>query len=127
MNRTLLAVPSEAPGGLEAVPAGHFGHCDVYTLIDLEDGIVRSVTTLPNPPHAEGGCLEPVQRLAERGVQVLPAGGMGMRPLNAFREAGIDVFRAAGFASVDEAVRAFLAGGLTAFSPDFVCRGGCRH
>ncbi len=127
MSRMLLAVPSEAPGGLEAVPAGHFGHCDVYTLIEIENEAVRSVTTLPNPPHAEGGCLEPVRRLAERGVNVLLAGGMGMRPLNAFRESGIDVFRAAGFASVDKAVQAFLAGGLNAFSADFVCKGGCRH
>ena len=33
-----IAVPSEGQGGLDGLRAGHFGHCDVFTLVDIEDG-----------------------------------------------------------------------------------------
>ena len=43
----LVAVPSDAPGGLEAAPSAHFGHCDVYTLARVENGAVSDVRVLP--------------------------------------------------------------------------------
>ncbi|MBQ1845365.1 MAG: dinitrogenase iron-molybdenum cofactor biosynthesis protein, partial [Desulfovibrio sp.] len=74
---TLLAIPSCLPGGLDAAMGMHFGHCDIYTLVEIEDGKVKSVATHDNPPHAQGGCLAPVQMLAGLGVKTLLAGGMG--------------------------------------------------
>lgn len=127
MEKTLLAVPSEAPGGLDAQMASHFGHCALYTLVETEDGAIRGVTVLPNVAHEHGGCLAPVQLLAEKGVHAMIAGGMGMRPLAGFRERGINVYRAAGGKTVREAVEMFLEGGLTPFSEDFTCRGNCHH
>ena len=32
-----IAIPSVLPGGLEAQVGAHFGHCDCYTLVDVED------------------------------------------------------------------------------------------
>ena len=34
-----IAIPSVLPGGLEAQVGAHFGHCDCYTLVDVEDGL----------------------------------------------------------------------------------------
>lgn len=34
---TLVAVPSGHPGGLESLMGAHFGHCDLYTLIAVEN------------------------------------------------------------------------------------------
>ncbi|HCF05222.1 MAG: Dinitrogenase iron-molybdenum cofactor biosynthesis protein [Desulfomicrobiaceae bacterium] len=122
--RVRVAVPSEQPGGMEAGVSAHFGHCELYTLVDVEDGAVVAVEALPNIPHEEGGCLAPVQYLASHGVCALIAGGMGMRPLLGFQQAGIQVFYGAGAPSVGAAVQAFLAGRLPQFSPHNTCGGG---
>jgi predicted Fe-Mo cluster-binding NifX family protein len=123
MSSFLLAVPSALPGGLDAAMGMHFGHCEVYTLVEVVDGAVSAVKTLANEPHAAGGCLAPVQKLATQGVSVMLAGGMGMRPLQAFHEAGIKVFFAGAAATVDAAVQAFLAGKLPEFTQDQTCKG----
>ena len=124
METTLIAVPSVMPGGLEAAVGEHFGHCELYTLVEIGDSAVVSVTTLPNVPHEHGGCMAPVQFLAGNGVKALIAGGMGMRPLMGFKQLGIDVYHGGESESVAHAVQAFIAGKLQRFSTDFTC-GGC--
>lgn len=124
METTLVAVPSVMPGGLEAQVGEHFGHCEIYTLVEVGGSEVVSVTTLPNIPHEHGGCMAPVQYLAGQGVQALIAGGMGMRPLMGFKQLGIDVYHGGNAASVAQAVQALIAGELQRFSTEFTC-GGC--
>jgi len=109
---------------MEAGVSAHFGHCELYTLVDVEDGAVAAVEIIPNIPHQEGGCLAPVQYLASHGVAALVAGGMGMRPLLGFQQVGIQVFYGAGAPSVGAAVHALLAGQLPQFSPQNTCGGG---
>ncbi|MDD2966330.1 MAG: NifB/NifX family molybdenum-iron cluster-binding protein [Desulfovibrionaceae bacterium] len=123
MNSFLLAVPSALPGGLDAAMGMHFGHCDIFTLVEIEEGGIKKVTTMQNEPHAAGGCLAPVQKLAEQGVRAMLAGGMGARPLQAFHQAGIQVFFSGGHSSVENAVQAFLAGKLPEFTQDQTCKG----
>lgn len=120
---TLIAVPSCLPGGLDAQMGMHFGHCEIYTIVEIEDDKVKTVTTLENVAHQQGGCLAPVQHLAARGVRVLLAGGMGFRPLMAFHQVGIEVYYTGAAPSVGAAVQAFLAGRLPAFSEEFTCQG----
>lgn len=124
MSSILLAVPSANPGGLEAGMGMHFGHCDLYTLVEVEDKAVKTVSTLPSIPHQQGGCLAPVQYLADHGVTAMLAGGMGMRPLLGFQQAGIQVFFAGNFPTVGGAVNAYLEGKLPPFSTEFTCQGG---
>ena len=124
MSTSTLAIPSALPGGLEAGMGMHFGHCDIYTIVQIEDGAIKSVGTLPNVPHQQGGCLAPVNYLADRGVTVLLAGGMGMRPLMGFLQEGVDVYYAAGIETVEKAVAAHIAGELPRFSPNHSCGGG---
>lgn len=124
MDKILVAIPSDHPGGLEAGLGAHFGHCDLYTLVEIEDGTVGSVSTLPNVPHQQGGCMAPVQHLASNGVQALIAGGMGMRPLMGFNQVGITVYYGAGAPSVGHAVKALLQGNLVPFTPEYTCGGG---
>lgn len=128
MNDALIvAVPSDAPGGLDAAPSAHFGHCAAYTLATMKDGALSNVRIVPNTGHEHGNCLAPVKTLAEAGVTALLAGGMGMRPLNAMHEAGINVFHAVGFATVGDALKAFAAGSLPAFGNDQLCKGCGGH
>ncbi|MEW6265257.1 MAG: NifB/NifX family molybdenum-iron cluster-binding protein [Thermodesulfobacteriota bacterium] len=122
---SVVALPSEVPGGLEAGLGAHFGHCEIYTLVTVEDGRITKVTTLPGVPHQQGGCLAPVQYLAQNGVKILISGGMGMRPLLGFNQMGIDVYYGAGVATVKEALAALLEGRLPQFSQEYTC-GGAR-
>ncbi len=124
MNVARIAIPSTFPGGLEASVGDHFGHCDLYTVVDVKAGQVTEVSTLPNVPHQQGGCLAPVNLLAQSGVTVLIAGGMGLRPLTGFNQAGIEVFRSTETPSVDAAVQAFLRGDLQRFTRDHTCGDG---
>lgn len=123
MSTTLIAVPSCAPGGIDAPISAHFGHCDLFTLVEIDDGVVTKVDSLPGVAHQHGGCMVPVDRLADRGVKILIAGGMGMRPLLGFSQVGIDVYKNGDAAKVGQAIQAFLNGSMTRFSPESRCAG----
>jgi predicted Fe-Mo cluster-binding NifX family protein len=127
MSSTLVAVPSAVPGGLEAGVDAHFGHCQMYTLVSVENGNISNVEVIPNIPHEHGGCMAPVDYLAEHKVQAIISGGMGMRPLMGFRQVGIDVLHGNGAANVQDAISAFIAGSLPRFSQEFTCGGGSGH
>jgi len=122
-NTIRVAIPSMYPGGLNAPRSGHFGHCDCFTLVDMEDGRPTRVEVVENPPHVEGGCLAPVNLLASHGVKVLVVQGMGMRPLVGFMDVGINVFLGEG-AQVQQSLDAFAQGRLQAMSPTDTCGGG---
>jgi len=122
ITKTRVAIPSEAPGGLEARRSGHFGRCQCFTLVDVVDGGVGEVQVLMNAPHVEGGCMAPVLVLAEHNVDVIVVDGIGGRPLMGFGQVGIAVHAGVGD-DVQTAVQAFLQGGL----PVVGFEGACQH
>ena len=119
--RLRVAVPSDAPGGLAAARSGHFGRCDCFTVVEVEDGRVVTVDVIDNPPHRQGGCMHPVLQLAENTVDAIVVDGIGGRPLAGFAQLGIAVHAGAG-PDVQTAVAAFVGGSLPPVGPDSVCR-----
>jgi predicted Fe-Mo cluster-binding NifX family protein len=124
---TLIAVPSEQPGGLDAQVGAHFGHCELYTLASIEGGKIKDVQTIPNIPHEQGGCMAPVNYLAQYGVKIMIAGGMGLRPLMGFNQVGIDVYHSGEAQSVKDAVSGVIAGSLPKFTQNKTCGGAGQH
>ena len=124
MSAILIAVPSEFPGGLASALGAHFGHCELYTLVSVENGEIQNVDVVPNVPHQQGGCMAPVQYLASKGVKQLIAGGMGLRPLMGFNQVGIDVYYGGEARTVGEAVASAIEGKLMQFSQEHTCGGG---
>jgi predicted Fe-Mo cluster-binding NifX family protein len=118
-----LAVPSVGEGGLEAERSGHFGHCDCFTIVDIEGNEVTSVTVVDNPPHSEGGCLSAVGLLASHGVSALAAAGMGARPLAGFQDAGIVVYFESETPIVGDVVRIVAGGELPIMDARQACTG----
>ncbi len=116
-----LAVPSVGNGGLEAERSGHFGHCDCFTLVDIEDGEIKEVTTLKNLPHEEGGCLRPVNLLAGEGVNAIVVAGMGARPLSGFNGVGITVYYEGQTPQVGAVVSKVIKGEVEIMSSDQAC------
>ena len=124
---TIIAVPSTRPGGLEAPLGAHFGHCDMYTLVRIENSEVAGVDIIPSVPHQQGGCMAPVQYLAGNGAKSLIAGGMGYRPLMGFNQVGISVYFGGDSRSVGDAVDRFVKGELPEFTQEHTCGGGGGH
>jgi len=70
--------------------AMHFGHCEQFALVDVDEEkkTVTSQEIVQAPEHQPG--LLP-RWLAERGANVIIAGGMGMRAQQLFSAQGIVV------------------------------------
>jgi len=124
MENGRIAVPSIENGGLDGQRSGHFGHCDVFTLVDVEDGEVKKVTTINNQSHVQGGCMVPVDLLAGHKVNALIVGGIGMRPLMGFRQVGIDVYHDETRPEIRQVVEDLIAGRLPRIADNQVCGGG---
>lgn len=68
----------------------HFGHCEKFIVVDINDNtkeIIGKEDIIP-PPH-EPGVLP--KWLYDMGVNVIIAGGMGMRAQQLFQQYGIQV------------------------------------
>ena len=124
MAKMRIAIPSNGEGGLDGTRAGHFGHCDVFTCIDAEDGKILEVSIIKNLEHVQGGCMVPVNLLAEHKVNILVVGGIGMRPLMGFKQVGIDVYHDSERMDIRPVVEDMIAGNLLLISDDQVCGGG---
>lgn len=124
MKTGRIAIPSMAPGGLDGERSGHFGHCDIFTFVDVEEGEIKQVTTIPNEEHVQGGCMVPVNLLASHNVKALVVGGIGMRPLMGFKQVGVDVYHDATRQQIRPVVEDLIEGNLPMISDDQVCGGG---
>jgi predicted Fe-Mo cluster-binding NifX family protein len=83
----------------------HFGHCQEFALIDVEDHQITNRRNLVPPPH-EPGVLP--RWLHEQGTDVIIAGGMGARALELFAQNGIEVITGAPVAAPEDLVRSYL-------------------
>jgi len=93
------------------VMSPHFGHCEQFALIDVDEETKEIVKKelVPSPGHEPG--LLP-QWLAEKGVSVVIAGGMGSRAQGLFAQNHIRVIVNVLEGDLEKAVRDYLAGTL---------------
>ncbi|HOX06800.1 MAG TPA: NifB/NifX family molybdenum-iron cluster-binding protein [Planctomycetota bacterium] len=89
----------------------HFGHCQEFALIDVDEK-TKSVTAQrrETPPPHEPGVLP--RWLAGEGANVIIAGGMGARAQGLFAQSGIKVVVGAPAEPPEDVVKAYLAGTL---------------
>jgi len=89
----------------------HFGHCQGFALVDADEDKkeITNSEIVPSPGHVPG-VLPPW--LAERGVKIVIAGGMGGRAIDLFRQSGIEVILGAPAVSPEQAVKDYLDGNL---------------
>jgi predicted Fe-Mo cluster-binding NifX family protein len=124
MEEGRIAIPSMGTGGLDGERSGHFGHCDVFTMVDVENGEIKDVSIVQNQSHVQGGCMVPVNLLADHNVNALIVGGIGMRPLMGFKQVGIDVYYDAERPQIRPVVEDLITGKLPSIGDDQVCGGG---
>ncbi len=87
----------------------HFGHCENFALVTVNDEKIVDTQIQVPPPHEPG--LLP-RWLKEQNADVIIAGGMGMRAQQIFQQYGIKVITGAPSAQPHEVVDAWLKGTL---------------
>ena len=123
----LVAVPSVAPGGLEAAIAPHFGRCTCFTIVRMEQRGPQQAQVVNKTP--DSGCQASVGLLKGHGVQVLLCQHVGLQPFNACRENGILVLTTAA-PTVAEALSAYTQQALLPLTEQGACNahsGWNRH
>jgi len=87
----------------------HFGHCQEFALIEVQDTEIKSKQLLVPPPH-EPGVLP--RWLHELGADVIIAGGMGQRAADLFAQNGIKVVTGAPALAPELLVKSYLDASL---------------
>ncbi len=118
MSTMKVAVPVDSDQGLDSPASGHFGHCKAFVVSTIENGEVVDVHTLLNSHHSN--CAEPVVNLAQQGVRILIAHGMGARPFMVTQQMGISVIKGKG-ATAREVIDNYLRGAEESFGQDSLC------
>ena len=90
------------------VVSTHFGRCPHFTIVDIVNGKVENKATIENPGHSPGFLP---QFFADKGVECIVAGGMGVRAQSSFVQYGIEtVLGVTG--EVDSVIQRILDGTL---------------
>jgi len=91
----------------------HFGHCDQFALLEIDEATKTIVKTeLSSPPGYEPGALP--KWLNEQGANVIVAGGIGQRAQQLLAESGISVVVGAPVDTPENIATAYLNGTLKA-------------
>lgn len=88
--------------------AGHFGHCEKFTFVTVENNEVKEVEEVMNPGHKPGFLPN---FLADRGAEAIISGGMGGGAVQIFEERHVKVVMGASGDPV-EAAKALERGEL---------------
>jgi predicted Fe-Mo cluster-binding NifX family protein len=99
----------------------HFGHCENFIIFEAENGKILSETSVRNPGHRPGFLPN---FLADQGVNVMIAGGIGGGAIEIFGERGIEVVTGAQ-GGARAAAAAYLSGTLQ--STGSVCHEHAHH
>ncbi|MDP8259951.1 MAG: NifB/NifX family molybdenum-iron cluster-binding protein [Candidatus Gygaella obscura] len=98
--------------------SAHFGRCPSFTIVDIEEGSVKTRLLVANPGHHPGFIP---QFLHEKGVECVITGGMGMNATNLFNQHQIKtVVGVTG--SIDDVINAICEGKLA--SGESLCKPG---
>jgi len=68
--------------------SGHFGHCEGFTVYNIEDNVIESDEFLKSPKHQPGVLPK---FLADNNVNIIMAGGMGAKAQQIFNAENIEV------------------------------------
>ncbi len=89
----------------------HFGHCEQFAVMDVdtETKTITNKQMITPPPH-QPGVLPPW--MAQQGVNLIIAGGMGARAIGLFEQLGVKVIVGAPSDDPENIVMAYLEGTL---------------
>jgi len=83
----------------------HFGHCESFAIVQVEDNNIQHIEFVDPPEHRPG--VYP-RFLANAGVDVIIAGGMGQKARQLFSQNGIQVVVGISEGKPEELVKRYL-------------------
>ncbi len=91
----IIGIPTTSEEGLRSTLDFRLGRCNYFTIVELDDGKVVSVTTTTNPAaQAMGGAgTQSVQFIASKGVDLLVVGNVGPNAGAALQASNMKVFQ----------------------------------
>ena len=79
MRKVRIAIPTKGQGGLEDVVSDVVGRANTFTIVDVEEGVIKKVKVLENPAvsyqHGAGPIV--VKMLIDSGVNTVIAAEFG--------------------------------------------------
>ena len=99
-----IAIPAN-----DQITSEHFGHCASFKVFETENNKILSQSTIENPENHTPGMLP--QLLKDNGINLVIAGGIGLKAINIFNEAGIKVITGAS-GSIEDILNHFFDGTL---------------
>ncbi|MGI6479255.1 MAG: NifB/NifX family molybdenum-iron cluster-binding protein [Salinivirgaceae bacterium] len=99
MNKK-IALPME-----NGLLCAHFGHCQQFAIVEVNNGKITNTQMLTPPEHVPG--LYP-KWVAQHGVTDVIGGGMGQKAIDLFHQQNINVFIGAPLKPAEELVNDFI-------------------
>jgi len=122
---TKIAIPSMSDNGLESDVCAHFGSCEYFTIVDLQDKDVAGIVVISNKsPDGVHNCAAPSIILKSHNIETVLVSGIGGRPLMSLAESKIKVFAGAA-GKISDAVQDYNDGLLQELSTTGTCN--CSH
>ncbi len=122
---TKIAIPSMSDIGLESDVCAHFGSCEYFTIVDVQDKSIAEIRAISNmSPDGEHNCTAPSIILKSQNVETVLVSGIGGRPLMSLAEKKIKVFAGAA-GKVSDAIQDYNNGILYELSTNGTCN--CSH
>ena len=118
MDSNRIAVPCTGQASLDSHVSPHFGRCDSYAIVTLEEGKIKAVESISNVGHSE--CADSVRALVENGVGLMLVSAMGMRPYLVCKQLGIEVRRGV-TGTITDAIKSYLMGETLPMTEDGLC------
>lgn len=122
VDRTKIAIPCTGEANLQSQVSPHFGRCDSYAIVTVEDGQIKAIESVWS--RAQSECAGSAKTLVENGVRLMLVGAMGMRPYLFLKELGIEVRRGI-TGTVAEAIESYLKGQTSPMAQEDLC--GCHN
>lgn len=111
MGKTIICVPSDLPGGLDARLSSSLEDSDVYNFIQIEQIGNNQKISLKYQRFSCHAivCLDPVEAIAKKGATAIVVRSIGPEYLIRFLQVGVKIYVGKENTVLDSA-RAFIAG-----------------
>ncbi len=92
---------------LEGKLCAHFGHCETFGFVEVNPD-TKEILKIETKTPQEGVSCKSADWIAKQGVSVVLAGGMGARPMEAFKMNNVKVISGCEELPIEQIVKEYL-------------------
>jgi predicted Fe-Mo cluster-binding NifX family protein len=107
-----IAISSNDDKGLKSTVCEHFGKCPFFTLVTVNEKVIKKIEVVKNPFAISHQPLEIPSFLKSQGVHVILTQGMGARAIAFSQENNIKPITGC-VGTIEEVIKDFLSGDLS--------------